>query len=369
MIIVILFMKVKKEGDKIMDEKINHNHNISNITRRLNGKSPICSTWAIILAGGDGERMKPFVEEWMHEERPKQFCSFLGDRTLLQQTVDRARTLVSDDHIITVVGNNHLQYLINQHLPGKVISQPKTCGTASGIYVALSHIMEIDPYAVVLVFPSDHFVQPEDRFYYHAYRTSVFAQYANDNLFLLGAIPTSPESDYGWIKPVEEYVPDWSESASTSTQPYRIVDFCEKPVQEHAELLKQQGYLWNTMIVAGKANVFWTLGRIHQPDLMKAFTRYRTIVYQIMTGDLERTEESAALARLHESMKPFDFSKDILEHAFDMCSVIPMTKVDWSDWGTPERIKNTFLKYNLIKSSFMNKYYDYKMKELSIGVL
>ena len=50
--------------------------------------------WSIILAGGEGNRTRPFIEQWLGRHKPKQYCTFVGNRSMLQHTFDRADRLV-----------------------------------------------------------------------------------------------------------------------------------------------------------------------------------------------------------------------------------------------------------------------------------
>ena len=67
--------------------------------------------WGLILAGGEGTRMQPFIEAWLGEKRPKQYCVFTGTRSMIGHTVDRARALVSTDHVVTVIGRGHRDWV------------------------------------------------------------------------------------------------------------------------------------------------------------------------------------------------------------------------------------------------------------------
>jgi mannose-1-phosphate guanylyltransferase len=63
--------------------------------------------WAVVLAGGDGQRMAAFIRRWLGHPRPKQYCAFSGRRTMLEHTLDRARTVVAPARIVTVINVDH----------------------------------------------------------------------------------------------------------------------------------------------------------------------------------------------------------------------------------------------------------------------
>ncbi|MCX6843861.1 MAG: NTP transferase domain-containing protein, partial [candidate division WOR-3 bacterium] len=63
--------------------------------------------WGIVLAGGEGARMRPLIVYWTGGDRPKQYCTFVGSRSMFQHTVDRARSVVSEKHVVTIIGPGH----------------------------------------------------------------------------------------------------------------------------------------------------------------------------------------------------------------------------------------------------------------------
>gem|GEM_PF-6229518 len=69
------------------------------------------NVWAIVLAGGEGQRMSPRIRCWRGCALPKQYCAFVGTRSMLRHTVDRTSRVVSPNQIITVVAKDHLIHL------------------------------------------------------------------------------------------------------------------------------------------------------------------------------------------------------------------------------------------------------------------
>jgi bifunctional N-acetylglucosamine-1-phosphate-uridyltransferase/glucosamine-1-phosphate-acetyltransferase GlmU-like protein len=99
------------------------------------------------------------------EPCPKQYCAFVGSRAMLQHTLDRAKQLVPSDQIVTVIGKGHRRHIEDRSsLPGRLVEQPASRDTAAGLFFALACITALDPNAMVLVLPSDHFVSPESAF-------------------------------------------------------------------------------------------------------------------------------------------------------------------------------------------------------------
>src|SRR5690242_6857195 len=124
------------------------------------GKLVHGTRWAVVLAGGEGRRMRPFIEAWLGESRPKQFCTFTGSRSMLEMTLERAHRLVGPEHVVTVLGKGHREWLPESYrtiFGGMVLEQPGDFGTAAGLLAGLAYILEQDVDATVLVLPADQF--------------------------------------------------------------------------------------------------------------------------------------------------------------------------------------------------------------------
>src|SRR5213593_1307656 len=103
---------------------------------------PSNRVWSLILAGGDGERLGPLVQRWLGCHKPKQYCAFIGTRSMFQHTVDRADRLSAPDHRVTVIASGHGQDALSQLSKrplGKLLVQPANRDTAAGIFLALAY--------------------------------------------------------------------------------------------------------------------------------------------------------------------------------------------------------------------------------------
>jgi len=81
-----------------------------------------------------------------------------------------------------------------------VLIQPTDRGTAAGILFPIHWVARQDPDAIVAVFPSDHFVSEPATFMALVARIAAWVREHPARLVLLGAHPTSPEVEYGWIE-------------------------------------------------------------------------------------------------------------------------------------------------------------------------
>ena len=286
--------------------------------------------WAVVLAGGEGERTRPFIEQWLGYHKPKQYCSFVGTRSMLQHTWDRADQLTLPEQKVTVVAEHHSLEMASQ-LPygsgGSVVRQPHNCDTAAGIFLPLTYIRKWNPQATVVIFPSDHFVFPEHRFIWMVGKLIRAAELFTGRLMLLGASPTGVEVDYGWIEPTQPL--GWIRGS----QVHQVGTFLEKPDSHRAKAVMEAGGLWNTFVLAGTVETLWQLGWQCFPEVLE---RFATLGHAIGTS-----LEKQTLQVMYEEMPQRNFSSDLLQCVPERVGVLELQDVMWSDWGHPTRIQKT----------------------------
>jgi mannose-1-phosphate guanylyltransferase len=160
--------------------------------------------WSIILTGGDGTGVNPFVARWLGKPLPKEYCAFVGARSMFQHTLDRAVQIVPAERLFAVVAREHRQEAFQQldrRTIGALILQSVHQRTAASVFLPLTYVRERDPEATVVILPSDHFVYPEARFLSLVQRSVALSRSLSDRLILLGVAPDRLELDYGWIQP------------------------------------------------------------------------------------------------------------------------------------------------------------------------
>ena len=286
--------------------------------------------WSLILAGGDGERLRPLIEQWLGCHRPKQYCAFIGTRSMLQHTLDRADRLTAPARRVMVCAREYRHEALvqlNGRPPGTLILQPAKRGTLAGIFLLLMYVRASDPEATVVIFPSDHFIYPEDGFLAVMQRAIWTAEWLADRAVLLGASPNSPEVEYGWIRPGLPL-------DRTVGQGVRAIHaFMEKPSLTEAYSAWNAGALWNTMIMVAKARAIWRLGWRCVPELMPMFERIAAVIGS--------PQQKAVIDAVYQAMPARDFSSDVLQKVPDQLAVIELNNVIWSDWGKADRIVET----------------------------
>ena len=123
--------------------------------------------WAVVMAGGDGTRLRDLTVRIVGDDRPKQFCPIVGAQSLLRQTRARLHPLFSGDRQVFVVSCAHERYYSKELADASyslVIAQPINRGTAVGIIIALVQVMQADPDAIVGFYPCDHHYSDDESF-------------------------------------------------------------------------------------------------------------------------------------------------------------------------------------------------------------
>jgi len=276
--------------------------------------------WAVVLAGGDGLRLREVTRRIAGDSRPKQFCPFFGGKTLLTQTRERIAPLFHEEQTIFSLTRAHEGFYWEQ-LAGvnsrRKVVQPLNRGTAIAMALCLEVIARQDEEALIAFFPSDH----------HYVDCSAFRETVDYALGLMGEYPQSvlvlgaeaqyPEVEYGWIQPGRTLV----DSPVRPLQ--RVTRFWEKPTLQQAQSLRRHGCLWNTFVTIGLAGAFLELFGATIPHLS------RTLAACLTDGRLER---------FYAETSTVDFSRVVLSRVPERLVVLRDANSGWMDLGSPRRV-------------------------------
>jgi len=283
--------------------------------------------WAVVLAGGQGVRLRPLTRHLYGDDRPKQFAVIAGGRSLLQQTLKRVGLRIPCERTLVMALREHASFLESEFAGApapRLLVQPSDRGTAAAILLAAHRISWWDPQAIIALFPSDHFVLEETAFMDHVAGVVVTVEQRPECMILLGAQPTDPETEYGWIEPGEPL-------GQTAIGPlYRVRRFWEKPTLETARVCLASGGLWNTFVAVAKASTLIDLGRQWLPALHRQVARLAQFA--------DTANASREMQETYTAMQSVNFSKAVLDHCPPSLVVSRLPALTWCDWGTPERV-------------------------------
>ena len=211
----------------------------------------------VILCGGSGTRLWPRSRK----HRPKPFLPLLGERTLFQQTLDRASDPIRFAPPTIVAGSAHCGHIEDQASaqPGaRLIVEPAAKNTAPAIALA-AHSLPED--AVMLVCPSDHHIAGADAFLAGVEDAAALAR--EDYMVAFGIAPTGPETGYGYIR-----------KGAPLALGNAVAQFVEKPDLATAERFLADGdYVWNGGIFAFRAGAFLAELEAHRPEMAAQLAR------------------------------------------------------------------------------------------------
>jgi mannose-1-phosphate guanylyltransferase len=294
----------------------------------MDGSGSEGSLWAVVLAGGQGLRLRSLTRHLHGDDRPKQFAVLDGHRSLLRQTLDRVALLVPPERTVVVTVAEHLRHVAKElDVGGRgpwILTQPEDRGTAAAVLWSAHWIHARNRDATIAVFPSDHFVLGDREFMGHVEAIAAFVESKPDHTVLLGAQPTEPETDYGWVEPAERI--GWARRDPV----YRVRCFREKPSPAEARSLFAAGALWNTLVFAARATAIVEAGRQCVPVLESRLRRAAAF------GGTDH--ERWALRQAYALAPSANFSRAMLEVWPLPLGVCTLSAVTWCDLGTPARV-------------------------------
>ena len=270
--------------------------------------------YAILMAGGVGSRFWPVSTT----EFPKQFHDMLGSgETLIQKTFSRLAKLIPAENIL-ILTNERYNDLVLEQLPmvkpEQVLLEPAMRNTAPCILYASLKIQKQNPDAVMVVAPSDHWIEDETAFVDNLQQCFDFCQKENA-LMTLGIQPTYPNTGFGYI--------EFDKTDENSIK--KVNQFREKPDYETAKpFLKQGNFLWNGGIFIWSAKSITAAFEKFQPQM--------NTLFQQGIESYNTENEKQFINDNYASAENISIDYAVMEKATNVY-VLPAT-FDWNDLGT-----------------------------------
>ena len=288
-------------------------------------KTPTLPAHAVILAGGRGTRFWPRSRT----RTPKQLLNIVGERTMLQQTVERLAPAFPASRL-WVVTNEEQAAAVRRQLPrvgrSRILSEPVGRNTAAAIGLAAVHLSRESRGgdALMAVLPADHFIGQPKR-YLRIVRAALEIAARGENLVLLGIPPTRPETGYGYIERAK------GASRAGGIPVYAVRRFTEKPALPVARKYVASGrFYWNAGMFFWRVSTFLHNLEKHLPATHRAL--------MILAEEIGTPRYARALRRIYSQLENISVDYAILEPATreknaSQVFVFP-AEVNWSDIGS-----------------------------------
>lgn len=274
--------------------------------------------YVLIMAGGVGSRFWPRSRKNL----PKQLLNIFGQQTMIQETVDRIRDLVSPENIL-IITNKVQKSLVEEQLPfipkENIVAEPVGRNTAPCVGLAAQIISKKSKDAVFVTLPADHLINDRKKFTDSLNKAIEFAD-KSKGLITFGITPNRPDTGYGYIN---------FEKSEVEKNIHKVIRFVEKPDAEKAKSYLESGdYFWNSGMFVWCADVILDEISSYLPELSKGLNE---LDKYIGTNEFDRS-----LDKFFNSIKGISVDYGIMEKS-DKVFMIE-GDFDWSDVGSWETV-------------------------------
>jgi mannose-1-phosphate guanylyltransferase len=277
--------------------------------------------FVVIMAGGRGERFWPLSRE----RTPKQLLKLLGNRSFLQQAVDRVRPLVPAEHVFVISNATQAREVKDQlpELPPEnVVAEPAGRDTCAAVALGAALVASRSATGVMAVLPADHVI-PDAAAFRQVLADAFDLAGRGATIVTIGIEPTEPATGYGYIR-LGEALPGGEGDYGTVF--HRAERFVEKPPHETAvEYLENGGYRWNAGMFIWSGGTIAEALQEHRPDMSAACRRWTAVGRD--AGVL-----AARLAADYPALEKISIDYAVMERARNV--VVADGAFAWDDLGS-----------------------------------
>ncbi|MDR3596538.1 mannose-1-phosphate guanylyltransferase [Clostridium sp.] len=295
--------------------------------------------YGLILAGGKGSRLYPLSRA----DQPKQFLKLINDKSFLVNTVDRIIPLIDKDNIYVVTNMDYREKVKNELIGIKeenIFVEPANKETATCIGLSAVKLLKQDANAVMVVLPSDHYIQGEKN-YIDTLSQGIDIANKRRCIVTLGIEPSRPETGYGYI--------EMGERTTGNIPTYKIARFTEKPNFEVAKDFILKGtYLWNSGMFIFRADVILREIEKYLPKLHKS-------LMEIYKGLGEEKEEEI-IKEQYELIDGISIDFGVMQRTRK--AYVIKCDFNWDDmgsFGALSRLLDTYRNNNISKNVYIDE--------------
>jgi len=277
--------------------------------------------YAVIIAGGSGTRFWPKSRE----NHPKQLLNIVGQKTMIQDTVNRIRPFIPIEKIWAITNEQHAietccQLKTLGFFPSQLLTEPIARNTAAAIGYSAKILSQGNQDASMAVFPADHVITKTEPFLELLKQAETIAN--ENHLVTLGIKPTSPETGYGYIK----------QGKPIGKNSFKVDQFFEKPDKITAEkYIKEGGYYWNSGIFVWKISTLINEINKYLPKLHERLEELANNTEQIK-GRYAYKKLNETGKKIFHSLESVSIDHGVMEKSSEV-AVLP-ADIEWNDVGT-----------------------------------